>query len=629
MSVSDLQFANWLGRDSSKKTWLVEIDYKWAEYVPDVWTVNTATIYVSTHPYQDASTPYIDVVRTIPSFNRQLDRKTLGGAGSRSFGSLILDNPDGELDFLLKLALDGSDVRVYVGDRTWARSDFRLFYTAVSLKVNAPTTGSIEIPLSDRSAFLNASVEVSAIGGTGINAEKMSPLLFGNCHNVEALEEDYAEVKYRLSQPGGSIISGTAVRDAGLPVADLLTRTLTSGVSIDTSTDFITYSAHGYIDEDIVQVVSTGTYPTGLPTGYYFVRNKTTNTFQLSATRTGSVVNFTTNTWTGFLSLLRYNYTMDVATGVLTLAHPPAGTVTCDTVDSNSLVAASDIIDLLVADYTKLSGAQIEGAHASYNVDGLTDFQLGLRIDAKQNILDLLTKLCDSAIAFHTFTRESKFTYGRICPASLTAGTSQMTFTMDDVEGQPKLSHADPLYWRWNWYFNKNWTVQSPGSLSPILTLEEIATYASKGEYGTGQVRQSFDVGFSTALTLNQTHLTMTESPERETLLSRFGDPVYDPGDGPADGSESTLWYQTIYDQLKPWVEFLEITVGLEAYTLELGDVVRFYHPDRYNLVDDGDSTLGAKFQVCGINIKPIEGNIDLVLVRNRTADISSGAYNA
>lgn len=61
----------------------------------------------------------------------------------------------------------------------------------------------------------------------------------------------------------------------------------------DASTDFITSPAHGLNNGDLV-VFMNGAAPAGLTEGtHYFVVNKTTDTFQVSATSGGSAINIT------------------------------------------------------------------------------------------------------------------------------------------------------------------------------------------------------------------------------------------------------------------------------------------------------------------------------------------------
>lgn len=608
--MTDAEFAAWLLADK-ERVWLVEIDYVWAEYVPDVWDTYIATIYLSTVPYIDGEFPYIDRLRAVPLPSSQIDRATLGGQVTRSFGSLTFDNADGYLDFMLSLAIDGSEVRIYLGDASWEKADFRLMATALSRKANA-TDDSLEIPLTDKSSKLNATILAEVFAGDTTNEERVQPLVFGVCHNVTLAVEDIADVRYRAGQTGTQVIYGT-VRENGLPVTDGLEYTLTSGASFNTGTDFLLYDGHQFINEDIVAIVSDGTYPSatpGLSGAAFFVRNKNSGGFQLSATRTGAVVDFTTNTWTGTLRVVRVNYRMEID-GSVTLAHPAAGTITADLTGPTAADSpASDIIEDIVDDYSTLEASEIEGAHASYPVGDATDFPLGVLIDRKANLADAISQICDSAQAFWCFNHEGKFTYGRICSAAL-AADSEMDFTIDDVIGPVRVTHADPLYWLINGYYNKNWTVQDASSFWAAVTPENVAIYSSVGLFFSGQIRPP-RVGTTTPIQYNQYHKSTTESDQRETLVS-----CIDPDDA-SDAIDD--WTNLYLDRMEPYGEFVDIMVGRRAYGLNLGAVVT-YTQDRYGF------DAGPKFQVVGY--APTDDGVALTLFRNRIADLTTGTHRA
>lgn len=70
---------------------------------------------------------------------------------------------------------------------------------------------------------------------------------------------------------------------------------LTVGVTIDASTDFLTQTAHGFLNNDPIFLTNL-TGGAGLTNNtQYFVRNPTANTYQLSTTTGGAVINITTN----------------------------------------------------------------------------------------------------------------------------------------------------------------------------------------------------------------------------------------------------------------------------------------------------------------------------------------------
>jgi hypothetical protein len=62
-------------------------------------------------------------------------------------------------------------------------------------------------------------------------------------------------------------------------------------VTFNVTTDVVEYTAHGYSNGDKVAFSTTGTLPAALTKGQmYYVRNKTSNDFQLSSTPSGDVI---------------------------------------------------------------------------------------------------------------------------------------------------------------------------------------------------------------------------------------------------------------------------------------------------------------------------------------------------
>jgi hypothetical protein len=624
--ISDAQFAAWLLGDQARRTWLVEIDYVYKQFTGDFFEAFTATLYLATQAYitsatdTPASTPYVDAVLEVPEFLRSIDATRLGQRGTASYGALTLDNADGLLNFLLDLALDGSQVRVYLGDVGWPRADFRHMFTALARKVEGPSTTRLTLTLADGTAAINGSVNAAKIGGSGPNAERMKAINLGYCFNVECVVVDTADLVYSYGSAAGLVAPDSGVRDCGLELADA--GSIAGGnaqFTFDAATDTITtVAAHPFINEDLVQYF-TDAGSNGLTNGArYFVRNKTAHSYQLSVTRTGALADITSGVLTGSRAFTRYNF-RDEGDGTLTLAHPPAGQVTANvlTYATGTSTKASDIIEAIVGTYGRLAPGDIAGPHASFPVGTAGDFDLGVRIEARAGVPDTLDRVMGSALGFWAFDRTNKFTYGRIWPGAL-AASAVMDFTADDVRefNGLALTRADPLYYRWNWYHTKNWTVQTSG-LDAAVTASEVARYAAKGTYGSAQdtTARPPTTGFGSGdLEAVNWHKTMTESPETETLLS-----ILSPT---AASNQSTLWYQTAYSMFLPWLEFVTLSVGLEAYALELGDVVSLTLP-RWGF----DS--GPKFQVLATALRPTRNELGLVLVRNRTADISSSSYHA
>lgn len=536
MTVSDAAFDAWLEADTAQRVCLFELDHVYEAVSGTTHTPTTATVYLSDRGYVSgpgdtpASTAYVDAVRQIPEYARAIDQRSLGGRGTLSLGALLLDNPDGAFDALLDLACDGSELRCYLGDRTWSRADFRHVFTAMIERIDAPDTNTLQVALKDALGLLDAAIATEYIGGTGPNKERAKPVVLGYCHQVECLLEDPATLKYRYGVQG-AVVDGS-VRDSGLAVA----------------------------------------------------------------------------------------YT-DNGDGTFTLAASPAGLITCDvmTHGPNGTYVASDLIEALVKDYTPIADTDFQGCITPdiypgppSTAFGDGDFQLGVRVAEKSNTLDVLDQVCFSAIAFYTFTREAKFAYGRIWPFVAAMLEPVMTFTEDDIRGEITLDHADPTYYTWYFYYNKNWVVMTEGQLAGGATPEDVARFSAKGVYASNRPSRPGVEAVISPVYYDQPspyHKTMAVSPETETLLS-----ILD-ADEDADYPLGTRWFRRMRNIFFPWLEFVTITVGLRAYTLELGAVVAL-DLDRYGYAG------GVNFQVLSIDLKLVDGAITLVLVRQRGADV-------
>lgn len=205
------------------RTILVEVDYKQEAASPVIPV--TETLHLATKEYFDDANGvvYAEAVNSIPQYSRGLQGDRLGDYRS-TIGTLEIDNANGEYDYILGLALDGSQVRVYIGDTTWLRVDFRHVFTALATKASAPSFDRISISLKDTTAFLNKSLVGSSVGlspnspgGTGPNADRPRPINFGYVHQVEALVIDSFALLYAHSDTD-TFSAAQAVRDGGLDV---------------------------------------------------------------------------------------------------------------------------------------------------------------------------------------------------------------------------------------------------------------------------------------------------------------------------------------------------------------------------------------------------------------------------
>lgn len=646
--ITDDEFAAWMKSDAGYPVVLAEFDFPYRTYVDGGSgdTVGSGSVYLANAPYRTAagdtpaSQPYHDCIASVPNFSRSIDAQTLGGRANVSFGTLELDNADGSMDFLLKLAVDNRPIAFYYGDASWPRTDFRLMFSAAMQTVSAPSLERIVIDIADKSTVLNASVGGDVIGGTGPNAARSKPVLLGKCYQVECLLVDAAELLYQVADrgnfSGATVLVIDNVCDSGLPIGDGYQIADTSGgsISINTSTNVITKVGHQLIDEDIVYSshnITGGALVAASPAVPFWIVNKSGDTFQLATTRAGAPIDFTSGTWTGTWTLTRENV-LSEGDGTFYISHSPLGQITADALmpaATGDSLYTSDVVKRLACDLGGLDDVDdFAGAHATFTAGDTEDFTLGVAISAPRNILDVLQDVMFSARAFFGFDRSGKFVFGRIRPGYLgntdgfEADDAAFELGADDFfAGTLKVTHVQPESYRtYTVIGNRNWSQVS--SLAGGLTAVDIARITAKGAY----YRSTLDTAVTAAASYHQ---SLTDSPEIDSMLATAS----------YDDYASTLgadWVDATKATLDPWVEVIEIDATIDNYLRELGDVGSFVLP-RYNvterrvtgeLVPDDDAN--QLMQVTGVNLRLTDRRVGLTLVHRRPGNsLYRGAYDA
>lgn len=221
MTISDAQFTAWLKDQSAARCVLVEADVKLATGSVETRFLSNKT-YVTGGADTPANTIYSARITGGIKFTRSL---SLEGQASLSFGDIELLNTDGSLDSWLDDYWVNRQVRVFVGDVSWARADFRLVFAGVMTGIDSRKRDRVNIKLSDILQRLNTPVTEEKLGGSGNLADTLLPLCFGECHNVTPVLVDSTVNEYMVHD--GPIESIIEVRDNGVPV--LYTATLTTG----------------------------------------------------------------------------------------------------------------------------------------------------------------------------------------------------------------------------------------------------------------------------------------------------------------------------------------------------------------------------------------------------------------
>lgn len=211
--------------DAEYQKWLVHGGYRAALIEVDTDMVR----YLSTVPYTTlpsdtpANRAYLPCVARGFAFSERL---SLDGNPSISGGDIELHNEDGALDAWLSEVWVNRAIRVYIGDVSWSREDFRLEFSGVVADLTSSAADRLNIVLRNKLERLNTPVAEDLLGGNTANKDRLLPIVLGECHNVEPLLVDPASHEYQVhSGPMERLIE---VRDNGVPLSNT-TATLATG----------------------------------------------------------------------------------------------------------------------------------------------------------------------------------------------------------------------------------------------------------------------------------------------------------------------------------------------------------------------------------------------------------------
>ena len=204
--MTEIEFTDWL-KKGGRYTLLVEVDTTVPRYLSTVAYTTLPTDSPANRVYSPVVSGGVAFTETLP----------LDGSATLSVGDIELNNDDGLLDSWLDDIWVNKPIRIYIGDVSWVRSDFRLIFTGIVANINSRAANRLNISLRDKLQRLNTPVSETLLGGTTSNKDRLIPLCFGEVHNVEPLLVDPATLKYKVH--GSAIERLIEVRDNGAPVS--------------------------------------------------------------------------------------------------------------------------------------------------------------------------------------------------------------------------------------------------------------------------------------------------------------------------------------------------------------------------------------------------------------------------
>lgn len=202
-----VDFPMWLCEPSSIRCMLVDV-------YASVGGVETL-FHLSTHPYDDGSS----------SYDASLDPKAISieeslaleNLSSSTVGTVEIVNNDGLFDNWINYVWANRSIKLYIGDPSWIKADFQLVFDGVLENIVFNEEEVISFRLRSKLERINFPIQQTKLGGVTQNKDKLLPLCFGECFNVEPLLVDPALLKYKVHT--GAIEDIIEVRDNGVPVS--------------------------------------------------------------------------------------------------------------------------------------------------------------------------------------------------------------------------------------------------------------------------------------------------------------------------------------------------------------------------------------------------------------------------
>ena len=229
MPVSLSDFKTWLKSPQHIRRILIEVDN-----VTDLTGGSATSYYFANGAYTSTSTDtpsnqnYLPIIAGGISFNENF---SITGELSISYGDISLLNADGNIDSYLSKIWVRKPLRIYLGDPTWPKSDFKLIFKGLVADSVSSGRDSINLIILDQLTGLNTAISEAtfttaqtSIANTG-NTKQLIPLTFGECFNITPVLVDKALLEYQVHV--GRINDIIEVRDNGLPVQ--FTKFLTTG----------------------------------------------------------------------------------------------------------------------------------------------------------------------------------------------------------------------------------------------------------------------------------------------------------------------------------------------------------------------------------------------------------------
>lgn len=615
MTISGAQFSAWLATDA-ERTILCEIDFAYES----AGAPAESTIYLANRPYttrptdSPASTRYRAVISKAPVLDRKVNPDTLGGITQVSVGELELVNVDGELDALMSLVIDGREVRLYLGDRAWARADFRLVTVGLA-EVASGDDSRLVIQIRDQRLLLD-----KTIAGAVVNDERRKPIVLGwngsvGGFSIEPVVKNAATLEYYvIDNYVGSVVQGVYDNGVTLDSGGIFSGD-NAAITANAGTETITRVAHGLAIDDVVHFTVTSDIFAGLAanTQYWVISaGFTADNFRLSTTKGGSAVDITGTSFSGTIACNRRRYyDNSAADGTIKLSSSPTGRLTADVVgysptQSIGSGATGELLQSMLVDYGGVYVGNIDSTSFE-NVDGsLTAGQLaaGRVVLERENLLGVLEDIARVAQVCFGPDHEGVFRAFRIDLSGLAAATATRTLQRSDVTGSVSVTNAREIVGTVALRSQKNEQPLTFGEIGVSVGVSDRRILSTQYREVAESTAPS---GTSYATNWQGFHTTAI----RREVAGAFA----------ATGADLVAAADEILGDQKPHIRTVQLETDLRAYEWLLGEVVALTYP-RYGMSG------GVNFRLIGVQTDLNADRCRLTLIARFAPAVTSASID-
>lgn len=358
LPLTNVRYTAWLNDQTSRREVLTEFTASGYDSAGVAPFLKTRNVYLSRFGFASkswdtpASRAYPALIKSVPTFSQKMPTGMTGEAVT-GFGDLVLDNSNGipskgagevALDSWLRVRWNRSFIRLYLGDPSWPRHDFRAVIVGRIGRPTTPTATTLSFKIQNLSSAFNVPLTTQKfasgqfigaykpvlIGAFNGNYGTFPPLFFGAF--VEPPMSDKTALVFSINDGPFNYTEGTSLSPTVFDNLKFIgTQSGLATTAVNTTTGLLTVPSHGMVLNYRVRFTFANfiSPPAGFSQNVdYFViaSGLTINDFKLSATPGGGAI-IPTSATTG-TAVDGFGYSFNTTAGTMTLVTPPVGRVT-------------------------------------------------------------------------------------------------------------------------------------------------------------------------------------------------------------------------------------------------------------------------------------------------------------